>query len=121
MVVDDEEAILFAFQKILQKSNIEIDTARSLEEVTRLLDKNTYAAVISDLRLTGVDDLDGLLVVRETRKRQPKTRVILITAYGGHEIQDLAHTAGADLYMEKPVSPTGIIETLNSLGIPVEV
>jgi two-component system response regulator HydG len=117
LLVDDEEAIVFAFGKILKNSSVEIDQAQSLDEVNNLLGTHTYIAVITDLRLSGVDDMDGLVVIRECRRRMPEAKIISITAYGGDEVERAVYDAGADSYMEKPVSADRIRTVLESMNV----
>ena len=111
------ESILFAFSEVLQEPNIAIDTAQSLQEVLELIEKRTYQAVIADLRLTGINDLDGLVVIKEIRKRLPNAVILLITAYGGKDVEEMALRVGANYYFEKPVSPNRIKKLLETRNV----
>ncbi|MBD3422204.1 MAG: response regulator [Chitinivibrionales bacterium] len=117
LLVDDEDSILFAFEKILSSPEVSVDTARDTHMALERISSNTYHAVVADLRLTGVDDYDGLIIIKELKKMQPRTKVILITAYGGDEIKDLAFSVGTDFYLEKPVAPHQVKDLLSIMGI----
>jgi DNA-binding NtrC family response regulator len=63
------------------------------------MEEKPFDVVISDIVLPR---MDGLSVLRQTRKQWPRTRVILMTAYGSHDIKNRASHMGAFAYIEKP-------------------
>jgi DNA-binding NtrC family response regulator len=117
LLVDDEPAIIFAFGKVLKADEVEVDTAGSAEGAVELLNRNHYEALVVDLRLTGVDDMDGLGVVSEASSVQSDCKIVVMTAYGGEDIRNQVFTRGADYYMEKPVSASRIKEALRDMGV----
>ena len=117
LLVDDEEAILLAFRKVLAGPTVEIYTASTVEEAKRLLSERTYAAVIADLRMSGAVIMDGYVVISEAKRCQPQAKIIIITAYGGEGTRDQVFGLGADMYLEKPVSPAKLKEELISMGV----
>jgi CheY-like chemotaxis protein len=117
LLVDDEEAILLAFRKILETPAVEVNTATSAEEARRLLNERPYRAVIADLRMSGAAIMDGYVVVSEAKRRQPNAKIVVITAYGAAHIKQRVLDLGADMYLEKPVSPTEVKELLTSMGV----
>ena len=54
---------------------------------------------ISDIVLP---QMDGLSLLQETGTQWPKTRMILMTAYGSPEVKSRAEEMGAFAYIEKP-------------------
>jgi len=112
LLVDDEESILFAFTRILDNSPVLLDTASNFDDAFFLMSKYTYAAIIADLRLTGTEDYDGLLIIKEAKSLQSNALVILNTAYGENTVKNLTYKLGADYYFEKPLSPSKIISVL---------
>jgi DNA-binding response OmpR family regulator len=117
LIVDDEEAILFAFKKVLSASSVTIDTAQSFDEALNLLQYKSYSAVIADLRLTGAATKEGYEVVREAKRIQTDCKVIVVTAYGEDGTKEKVAELGADLFLEKPVSPQKVKDVLQSLGV----
>ncbi len=117
LLVDDEPAILMAFKKLLQNSEISVDTAENIECAKELLDERAYDAVIADLRLSGFAGEEGLEIIRYVKERHPETQIILITAYGNQDVMKNAYNLGAAFYFEKPVSANIIKKALNSLGV----
>jgi signal transduction histidine kinase len=55
LVVDDEVAIVDAISDFLDLQNITVDKANDGAEAVRLLEKGHYDAVISDIRMPGMD------------------------------------------------------------------
>ena len=102
LIVDDEEPILFAMGEYFATKGFEVDCARETQEAEALLAANRYALAILDLRLTGTHGAEGLDVIELVRARSPRTRIILLTAYGSREIEAEARRRGADAFLHKP-------------------
>jgi DNA-binding NtrC family response regulator len=117
LLVDDEDAILFAFSKILQTKDMDVDTAQSTQEAETMLSQSSYEAVIVDLRLNGTDQTDGLTVVSMAKQRGHGCKVVVMTAYGSEKEKAFLEETGVDAYLEKPVSPTNLKQILGSLGV----
>ena len=71
LLVEDEEALVFGLQRLLQTPVIAVDTARTLDEANALINTKTYNAVITDLNLSPANALEGLEVIRNTKAHQP--------------------------------------------------
>lgn len=117
LVIDDEEVILFGFKQVLTEPGVEVDTAITPEEVTALLEKNSYSAAIIDLRLSNSTDMEGLEIIPYVKKNQKNCRIIAFSAYAEESIVHKTLESGADLFMEKPVDPEMIKKTLGFMGI----
>jgi len=79
-----------------------VDCAREPGEVEALLAAREYGLAILDLRLSGTPGAEGLDLIESVRARSPKTRIILLTAYGSREIEAEAFRRGADAFLHKP-------------------
>jgi DNA-binding response OmpR family regulator len=116
LLVDDESAVLFAYKKVLQRNQVIVDTAGSMEETLGLLERNNYNAAILDLRLGGESCEEGFELISAIKNKHQQTTIIMITAYGNQEIKDRAYKLGANYYFEKPVSTNIIQTTLKESG-----
>ncbi len=116
LIVDDEDAILFALSRVLSRDGIRVDTAQSEDEANVLIANNRYHVVVADLRLSGADDMAGFRVLEAAKKSASPSKVIVITAYGNSEIRERAFAAKADYYLEKPVAAGELRRILLSLG-----
>jgi DNA-binding response OmpR family regulator len=117
LLIDDEEVILFGFKQVLSAPKLHIDTASTVEEANALIDKNSYAAAVIDLRLSNSTKLEGLELVSVLKRAQKDCHVIVLTAYGDDEVHQKALSAGADLFLEKPVDPDLIRMNLENIGV----
>jgi DNA-binding NtrC family response regulator len=99
LIVDDEEIALRNLQHVMEKEGYQVTAARSGAEAVALLEKQGFDAVLTDLRMEGVDGMD---VLKKSREVQPGAEVIFITGYATAEsaVQALKH--GAFYYIAKP-------------------
>lgn len=103
LFVDDEPTIRLAISAYLAPPDYEVDVAGDLASATELLRTREYAAVITDLRLSGGGPTEGLEVIRVARQRFPDAKAVLLTGYGSPAVEEEARTLGIDRYLEKPV------------------
>lgn len=111
LVVDDNDAIAFAFEKLCAASGVRAETADSLESALLLLSHGHYDVLISDLNLNGDSGLEGLEIVRAAKAYNPSIRTYIWTAYDEPLARDKAEKTGIEGYLIKPVK----FETLLSI------
>lgn len=101
LIVDDEPDTLTLLREIMEKEGYLVHTAAS--SVGALTDFAEFAPdlVLSDIQMP---NMDGLALLAETRKRNPLTQVILLTAYGSLSTAVEGIKAGAFDYLSKPFS-----------------
>jgi DNA-binding NtrC family response regulator len=102
LIVDDEEAALFAMREYFTSLRYQVDTASDLEGAQRLLGTRRYSVVIADLRLTPCGRTEGLELLAGVREHSPSSRTILLTAYGSPEVEAQARALGVDALLDKP-------------------
>jgi len=117
LIVDDEEAIIFSYKKLLSGRYVEVDGCMCLADAVDLIKGNRYSAVISDFRLSHSESSEGLEILECIRTYQPATPVILFTGYGSDEIKNQVLALGVCGYFDKPVHVAKIIESLRSMGV----
>jgi DNA-binding NtrC family response regulator len=115
LVVDDEPAILFAYCRLMEREGIAVDSCTDLQGAKEHVQARPYMAVITDLRLAGTDNRDGLEVVRFVRQAQPETKLICATGYGCDDVEQQLQALGVSHYFEKPVAPAVILKLLKGL------
>ncbi|MCO5108898.1 MAG: sigma-54 dependent transcriptional regulator [Burkholderiaceae bacterium] len=108
LVVDDEADLRELLELTLVGMGLDVDCAGSLAEADGLLERQSYALCLTDMRLP---DGDGLALVAAINRRFPQTAVAVITAYGSAENAVAALKAGAFDYLAKPVA----LDALRSL------
>jgi two-component system response regulator FlrC len=100
LVVDDERSIRDLLTDILASDGYDVEAADSAASALRLLEKASYALVLSDVRMPG---MDGLELLASLRRTHPMTPVILLTAFGTIPQAVEAIQMGALDFIEKPV------------------
>jgi CheY-like chemotaxis protein len=119
LVVDDEEAILFSYQKLFRGALVDVDTCRDVEAAFELVKARHYDAIVTDLQFAHSDDQGGLELLRYLRRHRAAIPVILMTGYGNDEVQEKVRALGVAAYFDKPVPVSAILASLKELGIPV--
>src|SRR5246127_1597401 len=101
LIVDDERSIREACREVAQSLGFSAFIADSAEHAYRLLDAQSFDAVLLDLRLPGAGGLDAL---RRIKERRPQAIVIVVTGYGTVQSAVQAMKNGAYDYVTKPFS-----------------
>ncbi|HBJ36240.1 MAG TPA: sigma-54-dependent Fis family transcriptional regulator [Planctomycetaceae bacterium] len=99
LVVDDEPAICWGFEKLLRGEGHAVLTAGSAEAGLKLAAANRISLIILDVRLPGESGLDALPKFIAASGGAP---VIVITAFGDLETAVTAVRQGAVDYLTKP-------------------
>jgi two-component system response regulator FlrC len=101
LVVDDEEGIRTFIGEVLEGEGLRVTLAADGESAARLLDRESFHLMITDLKMPG---LDGMALLRKTRVESPETEVVVLTAHGTVAGAVEAMKLGAFDYLDKPLS-----------------
>ncbi|NUM88472.1 MAG: sigma-54-dependent Fis family transcriptional regulator [Bdellovibrionales bacterium] len=99
LVVDDEESIREFLQIMLKREGWKVESAESAVKALRILEKQSFDAVISDISMP---DMSGIELLTKIRQSKPNLPVIVITAFGSTESAVEAMKLGASDYLTKP-------------------
>jgi DNA-binding NtrC family response regulator len=99
LVVDDDREMGSLLSDLLQEEGYAVLAVTDSLEASRLLKKEEFDILITDLKMKG---LKGLDLLEETRKVAPMTPVIIITAFGTIQSAIQAIKLGAYDYITKP-------------------
>jgi len=100
-VVDDVEEVCVAVRWTLERTGCEVRTFRSPAACLRQLRRSPCHLLITDVRMP---EMDGMELLREVKRIVPLLPVIVITGYGDVPKAVKAMRAGAEDYIEKPLS-----------------
>jgi two-component system NtrC family response regulator len=100
LVVDDEQAICWAFQQVLAPHGYTVLAASSAEEGLEVAARERPDLCLLDIRLPGLSGLDALPRFRELLPEMP---VLVMTAHGTMETAIEAIKRGACNYLIKPI------------------
>jgi two-component system sensor histidine kinase/response regulator len=120
LLVDNNVGLLSALSELLKerKPGVLIDTALTAEAALSLIRDTEYDAVITDLRMPG---MDGLGLLKKARLRRPETPVVLMTGYGDREVEDKALHLGAYAFIHKPVEPDVFVSVVSRALLKAQV
>ncbi len=99
LVVDDERSMRDFLSIMLKKAGYDVTTAADGDEAVKILHKDIFDLVITDLKMPKVD---GLQVLKTVKELSPDTVVIVITAFASTETTVEAMKEGAYDYITKP-------------------
>jgi CheY-like chemotaxis protein len=117
LVIEDEDIMRDALADYFSGEGHSVDTAQDGDSALEKINFNNYNIMIIDLRLPG---RDGLSILKEVRKKNPKAKVIMITAYPTLESETEARNGGALDYLTKPFE-MNYLETLIRQSFEVEI
>ncbi|NDY41617.1 response regulator [Dissulfurirhabdus thermomarina] len=102
LIVDDEESLLLTLQEGLQaySDQFRVITARDGQEAVYTLSHKPVDLVVTDLKMP---KMGGLRLLAYMSRNHPEVPVIVMTAYGTHEIERQIEELGYDRYLEKPL------------------
>jgi FixJ family two-component response regulator len=111
LIVDDDQALLQVLPRTisLRIPSAHVDTASSGQEALAHLQSQQYDAVVSDIKMPG---MDGLALLVKVQELQPDTPTLLITGHGEHNLAIQALRGGAYDYIQKPVERDNFIAAL---------
>ncbi len=109
LIVDDEPRMGALLEKSLSRDGHDVVALTNPAEALERLKAESFEALITDLRMPG---LDGLEVLDRARRISPTTEVILMTAYATVETARDALKRGAVDYLIKPVSAESDLKPL---------
>ena len=101
LVVDDEEGIRTFIGEVLEGEGLRVTLAADGNAAARLLDRESFHLMFTDLKMPG---LDGMSLLRKVRAESPETEIIVLTAHGTVAGAVEAMKLGAFDYLDKPLS-----------------
>ncbi len=102
LIVDDDAALLQALPQALKLrlEGTQIDTSDAALAALQLIQEHDYDAIVSDIKMPGMDGLALLTKIKEIR---PETPTLLITGHGEHDLAVQALRGGAYDFIQKPI------------------
>jgi two-component system response regulator AtoC len=99
LIVDDDDGLIHFLTRFFSKQGYDVASCTDASSGLDVLTKEQFDLILLDYKMPGLSGLDSL---KEIRKRQIKTPVIVMTAYGTTETAIEAMKRGAYDYLLKP-------------------
>ncbi len=109
LLVDDDPGLLRLISLRLESAGYVVDTANSGEQALGKVAGQLPDAVISDLRMEG---MDGIALFRQLRERDPTLPVVILTAHGTIPDAVAATREGAYGFLTKPFDSRELLDTM---------
>lgn len=110
LIVDDDKAFLQILAERMQNRGMEVSTAESAAEALKMLEKESYDAVLLDLMMPEMGGIEALQIMR---KKQPEIQVIFVTGHPSVSKGVEAMKLGAMDFIPKPVDMNELTEKIH--------
>ncbi|HEY6543072.1 MAG TPA: hybrid sensor histidine kinase/response regulator [Ktedonobacteraceae bacterium] len=112
LVVDDDTALLEALPQALslRLTAVKVDTSDSALNALDLIQEHDYDAIVSDIKMPG---MDGLALLQKIQELRPDTPTLLITGHGEHDLAVQALRGGAYDFIQKPIDRDYMVAALH--------
>jgi DNA-binding NtrC family response regulator len=111
LIVDDDPSLLRALPETLRlrMGGVIVETANSAAAALDRIADEDYDAIVTDIKMPG---MDGLELLAEIRARRPDTPTLIITGHGENELVVRALRGGASDFIQKPIDRDYFVATL---------
>lgn len=106
-IVDDDKSIRWVVEKALQKADINTRNFAAAGDLLDALEDDTPDALITDIRMPG---MDGLQLLDKIQTSHPELPVIVMTAHSDLESAVSAFHGGAFEYLPKPFDIKEVVD-----------
>ena len=109
LIVDDEKDLCDILFRMLKKNGFRPIVANDGTKALEMIQLGMPEIVLLDVMMPG---MDGMEVLRRSKKLNPKLPVMMFTAYGGIDGAVQAIKEGADDYLSKPVDHGELVDKI---------
>lgn len=117
LLVDDEPRFLVSMGKLLRKHDYNIVTAQSGAEALKIMEEQTFDAVVVDVKMP---KMNGIEFTRKVKSLFPLTEVVFLTAHATLDLAIEGIRLGAFEFLLKPCSIEQLIEKLKLVQGKIE-
>jgi two-component system nitrogen regulation response regulator GlnG len=106
-IIDDDRSIRWVLEKALQKADFATRSFDNAKDLLIALQKDTPSALLTDIRMPG---MDGLQMLDKVQVSHPDLPVIVMTAHSDLESAVSAFHSGAFEYLPKPFDIKDVVD-----------
>ena len=116
LMIDDDEDVLLAAKMLLKKQNHQVLIEKNPNKIPFLLHNDTYDVILLDMNFSKdiTSGKEGFYWIEQILTHEPKSVVIMITAFGDVEMAVKALKMGATDFVLKPWQNEKLIATINT-------
>ena len=112
LLADDEKELARAVGTILKYSNYEVNIVNNGKEAVEMVKENMYDLIILDVMMPV---MDGIQALKEMRKNNIKTPIMLLTAKAQIDDKVEGLDSGANDYLTKPFDKKELLARIRAL------
>ncbi|HET9330496.1 MAG TPA: response regulator, partial [Steroidobacteraceae bacterium] len=114
LVVDDEESLVHLAEEVLAALGYEPVGCVGAQQALRVFRAapERFDAVLSDAIMP---DMSGTELLAELKRLRPQLPAVLMSGYGGPDLQAQAHAAGVQAVLTKPLAAADLAQCLAAL------
>ncbi|TRZ92002.1 MAG: response regulator [Rhodocyclaceae bacterium] len=109
LVVDDDPVVGKSFNRVLSQKGYVVVTAGNAQEALSKVQEGEYDVVFTDIKMPG---MSGIELAERLKVERPWTPVVIVTGFGTTANQDRAKAAGVSSFLQKPLSPEMIEDSM---------
>jgi two-component system, NtrC family, response regulator HydG len=117
LIIDDDKDVLYTAKMILKPHYETVTTEDTPNRIESLLSKDFFDVILLDMNFKpgATEGNEGLYWLKQIRKINPESNVILNTAYGDINLAVQAMKEGAIDFLIKPWEKEKLISTVNTV------
>ena len=116
LVVDDNSSSREILRSTLESFSFEVTLAATAEEglaeLRAATPKKPFELVLMDWKMPGMDGIEASRQIKSDKQLAKLPTIIMVTAYGREEIFKKAEDIGIEGFLNKPVSPSTLFDTI---------
>lgn len=112
LIVDDEVALTELTAELLRSEGHQIETAFNAAEALDIVEKKNFDILISDVVMPG---LNGFELADKVKEQYPDIKIIMVSGYNDQFNSEVKACHSYDTQLEKPVSSTQLLNTIDSV------
>ena len=116
LVVDDDPDVVESVKLYLEKEGHTVEAGYNREEGMQAVEKETPELLILDVMMEQPDD--GFAMAQDLRRMDIKVPIVMMTSIGkitGLDYDKDGSVVPVDVFLEKPVDPAKLVETVATL------
>lgn len=116
LILDDDNYVLLSLRILLEQHYTDVRGINSPTQLTTALAENEFDIVVLDMNFSAGDTSgkDGLRYLQQVKDANPKTSVLLLTAYGEINLAVEAMRLGAYDFLVKPWENEKLLATIKT-------
>lgn len=120
LLIDDEKLITASLQKLLNRQGYDVVTANDVAFALEKIQDTDFDLIVSDVRIPGVDGIEGIQKIRSILKTLDKPLIpeILITGYADLDKYEKAMSLNVTEYLYKPFDNNEFLEIVKRILNP---